>query len=115
MIRTPAVPPRIFTDKRGVKVRKLNGGYVYQPASLKVSSYLFLDRQFPDSRNRNLFESVQKCLDTLVSKVEEKMMGIEPAGTRGGGTNCIALNRFARKFPVTGVLIEMYDCSFQHL
>ena len=115
MIRTPAVPPRIFTDKRGVKVRKLNGGYVYQPASLKVSSYLILDRHFPDSKNRNLFESVQKCLDTLVSRVEERIMGIEPTVMRGGGRDCIALNRFARKFPLTGVLIEMYDCSFQHL
>ena len=47
LIRRPAVPPRIFTNKMGVKVRKLNGGYVYQPASLKVSSYLILDRHFP--------------------------------------------------------------------
>ena len=115
MVRPPAVPPRIFTDKRGVKVRKLNGGYVYQPASLKVSSYLILDRHFPDSRNRNLFEKVQKCLDTLVSRVEEEIMGIEPTGTRGGSTNCITLSRFAGKFPLTEVLIETYDCSFQHL
>ena len=107
MIRRPAVPPRIFTNKMGVKVRKLNGGYVYQPVSLKVSSYLTLDRHFPDSKNRNLFENIQKCLDNLVSRVEERIMGIEPTGMREGDGNCIALNRFARKFPQTEVLIEM--------
>ena len=115
MIRRPAVPPRIFTNRMGVKVHKLNGGYVYQPASLKVSSYLTLDRQFPDSKNRNLFENIQKCLDNLVSRVEEKIMGIEPTGMRERDIDCITLNRFARKFPQTEVLIEMYGCSFQHL
>ena len=84
MVCRPAVPPRIFTNKMGVKVCKLNGGYVYQPASLKVSSYLTLDCHFLDSKNQNLFENVQKCLDNLVSRVEERIMGIEPTGMREG-------------------------------
>ena len=78
----PAAPPRIFTNKMGVKVRKVNGGYVCQPASLKVSSYMTLDRHFPDSKNRNLYENVRKCLDNLVSKVEERILGLEPTGMR---------------------------------
>ena len=67
----------------GVKVRKINGGYVYQPASLKVSSYFTLDHHFPDSKNRKLYENVQKCLDNLVSRVEDEILGIETTGTRG--------------------------------
>ena len=55
---------------------------MYQPASLKVSSYMALDRHFPDSKNRNLYENVQKCLDNLVSKVEERILGFEPTGMR---------------------------------
>ena len=83
MVCRPVAPPRIFTTQMGVKVRKINGGYVYQPASLKVSSYLTLDHHFPDSKNRNLYENVQKCLDNLVSRVEDEILGIEPTGTRG--------------------------------
>ena len=55
---------------------------MYQPASLKVSSYRTLDCHFPDSKNRNLYENVQKCLDNLVSKVEERILGLEPTGMR---------------------------------
>ena len=51
MVCRPVAPPRIFTTRMGVKVRKINGGYVHQPASLKVSSYLTLDHHFPDSKN----------------------------------------------------------------
>ena len=51
MVCRPVAPPRIFITQMGVKVRKINGGHVYQPASLKVSSYLTLDHHFPDSKN----------------------------------------------------------------
>ena len=83
MVRWPVAPPRIFTTCMGVKVRKINGGYVYQPASLKVSSYLTLDHHFPDSKNRKLYENIQKCLDNLVSRVEDEILAIETTGTRG--------------------------------
>ena len=79
----PVAPPRVFITRVRVKVRKINGGYVYQPASLKVSSYLTLDHHFPDSKNRKLYENVQKCLDNLVSRVEDKILGIETTGTKG--------------------------------
>ena len=85
LVRKPVAPPRIFTMRMGVKARKVNGGHVYQPASLKVSSYLTLDHHFPDSRNRNLYENVQKCLDNLVSKVEDIILGFEPTGREKGG------------------------------
>ena len=31
----PVAPPRIFINLQGVKVRKVHGGYKYQPPSLK--------------------------------------------------------------------------------
>ena len=84
LVCKPVAPPRVFTTRRGVKVRKVNGGHVYQPASLKFSSYLTLDHHFPDSKNRNLYENVQKCLDNLVAKVEDRILGLEPTGTKRG-------------------------------
>ena len=32
----------------------------------------------PESR---LYEGVQKCLDQLIERVEDKLMGLDPAGT----------------------------------
>ena len=43
-VTPPVAPPRVYTTLFGVKVRKVHGGYVFQPPSLKVSSYLALDR-----------------------------------------------------------------------
>ena len=83
MVCQPVAPPRVFITHMGVKVRKINGGYVYQPASLKASSYLTLDRHFPDSKNRKLYENVQKGLDNLVSRVEDEILGIETTDTKG--------------------------------
>ena len=42
-ITQPVAPPRVYTNPMGVKIRKVHGGYVFQPPSLKVSSYLVLD------------------------------------------------------------------------
>ena len=42
--KVKAVPPlQIFTTSTGIKVQKVNGGHVFQPAPLKVSCYLALD------------------------------------------------------------------------
>ena len=67
----------------GVKIRKVHGGYLYQPPNLKTISYLVLDKYhskagLPRSR---LYEGVQKCLDQLIERVEDKLMGLDPAGT----------------------------------
>ena len=56
---SPVAPPRIYTNPLEVKVRKVHGGYVYQPPNLKTCSYLVLDRyrtkaKLPRSR---LYES----------------------------------------------------------
>ena len=80
---SPVAPPRIFTNPQGVKVRKVHGGYIYQPPSLKVCSYLVLDRYrssagLPRSR---LYEGVQKFMDYLIDGVEIRLMGLDPAGT----------------------------------
>ena len=79
----PVAPPRIFINPQGVKVRKVHGGYKYQPPSLKVCSYLVLDRYrsqagLPRSR---LYEGVQKFMDYLIGRVEDRLMGLDPTGT----------------------------------
>ena len=38
LITSPTPPPRVFTTDKGVKVRKVNGGFRYQPPTLKVIS-----------------------------------------------------------------------------
>ena len=80
---SPVAPPRVYTNLHGVKVRKVHGGYVYQPPSLKVCSYLTLDRYrsktgLPRSR---LYEGVQKFMDHLLDQVEDRLLGLDNAGT----------------------------------
>ena len=80
---SPVAPPRIFTNPQGVKVRKVHGGYIYQPPSLKVCSYLVLDRYrsqagLPRSR---LYKGVQKFMDYLIDRVEDRLMGLDTTGT----------------------------------
>ena len=41
---SPVAPPCAYTNPHGVNVRKVHEGYIYQPPSLKVYSYLTLDR-----------------------------------------------------------------------
>ena len=79
---TPAAPPRVYTTPLGVKVRKVHGGYVFQPPSLKVSSYLTLDKfhtKAGQPRSR-LYEGVQKFMDHLLDQVEDKLLGLENTG-----------------------------------
>ena len=42
LVTSPTPPPRVFTTDKGVRVRKVNGGFRNQPPSLKVISYLAL-------------------------------------------------------------------------
>ena len=80
---SPVAPPRVYTNPQGVKVRKVHGGYVYQPPSLKVRSYLTLDRYLSKAglpRSR-LYEGVQKFMDHLLDQVEDRLLGLDNAGT----------------------------------
>ena len=77
-------PPRIFTSATGIKVRKVHGGYVYQPAPLKVSCYLALDREQMTVRgqpNRRVYDNVQKFVDKIIDQVEDHMLGLVEQGT----------------------------------
>ena len=89
MVRTrggntrPVAPPRVYTTPLGVKVRKVHGGYVFQPPSLKVSSYLTLDKYnskagLPRSR---FYEGIQKFMDHLIDQVEDRLLGLDDTGT----------------------------------
>ena len=82
-VTRPVAPPQVYTTALGVKVRKVHGGYVFQPPSLKVSSYLALDRfnskaGQPQSR---LYEGIQKFMDHLNDQVEDRLLGLDSAGT----------------------------------
>lgn len=48
LVTSPTPPPRVFTTDKGVKVRKVNGGFRYQPPALRVISYLALSIDLED-------------------------------------------------------------------
>ena len=60
----------IFTTVAGIKIRKVNGWYQYQPPSLKFSCTRVLDIKFPHQCDHKLYFNVQACLDNLVDEVE---------------------------------------------
>ena len=77
-------PPRIFTTSAGIKVRKVNGGHVYQPAPLKVSCYLTLDKNqvaIDGQPNWKLYENVQKFIDKIIDQVEDRILRLPEQGT----------------------------------
>ena len=51
---------RVFTTALGVKIRRINGRYQYNPPSLKFSCVRVLDHHFPDQANPKLYPTVQK-------------------------------------------------------
>ena len=78
----PIAPPRVYTTPLGVKIRKVHGGYVFQPPSLKVSSYLMLDQYHSkaDLPRSRLYKGVQKFMDQLLNWVEDRLLGLNDAG-----------------------------------
>ena len=75
----------------GVKSSKGAWGYVFQPPSLKVSSYLTLDKYnskagLPRSQ---LYKGVQKFMDHLIDQVEDRLLGLD-----GTGTHCVECSEF---------------------
>ena len=77
----PAVPPRVYMMPNGVKVKRMDGGFRYQPPSLKTLSSIQLDqtRKNP-TPNLLLYQSIQKVLDKLVDMVEDKILGFDVSG-----------------------------------
>ena len=65
----------------GVKVRRMDGGYRYQPPSLKIISSLLLDKMYiQPAPNLQLYQSVQRVVDKLIDCVEDKLLGLEVSG-----------------------------------
>ena len=65
----------------GVKVRRMDGGYRYQPPSLKIISSLLLDKMYiQPAPNLQLFQLVQRVVDRLIDCVEDKLLGLEVSG-----------------------------------
>ena len=64
---------------------------MFQLPSLKVSSYLTLDKYnskagLPRSR---LYKGVQKFMDHLIDQVEDRLLGLD-----GTGTHCVECSEF---------------------
>ena len=80
-IARPVAPPRVYMMPNGVKVRRMDGGFRYQPPSLKTLSSILLDQTRRDpSPNLVLYQSIQKVLDKLVDMVEDKILGFDVTG-----------------------------------
>ena len=80
-VTSPVAPPRVYMMPNGVKVRRMDGGFRYQPPSLKILSSNILDQTKRDpSPNLLLYQSVQKVLDKLIELVEDKILGFDIAG-----------------------------------
>ena len=71
---------RIFQTPTGVKIRRVNGRYQYNPPTLKFACVRVLDRHFPDHRDHKLYTYVQSCVDQLVDLVETHLKGFEWEG-----------------------------------
>ena len=80
-IARPVVPPRVYMMPNGVKVRRMDGGFRYQPPSLKTLSSIQLDQMRKNpTPNLLLDQSIQKVLDKLVDMVEDKILGFDVSG-----------------------------------
>ena len=80
-VARPMAPPRVYLMPNGVKVRRMDGEFRYQPPSLKTLSSIMLDQTKRDpSPNLLLYQSVQKVLDKLIELVEDKVLGLDIAG-----------------------------------
>ena len=85
-----AAPPRVYMTPLGIKVRKVHGGHVFQPPTLKVCSYLVLDKfnTRPGQPCRRLYEGVQKCMDHLLEQVEDRLLGLDVTAPIVDNTGC---------------------------
>ena len=87
----PVAPPRVYMMPNGVKVRRMDGEFRYQPPSLKTLSSILLDQMKRDpSPNLLLYQSVQKVLDNLIEMVEDKILGFDIAGITKELKFCLA-------------------------
>ena len=71
---------RVFQTLTGVKIRRVNGRYQYNPPTLKFTCVRILDRHFPDPRDPELYTHVQNCMDQLIDLVEAHLKGLEWQG-----------------------------------
>ena len=64
----------------GVKIRRVNGRYQYQPPSLKFMCVRVLDSNFPDKRDSKMYWGIQSCIDNLITAVENHLIDLELEG-----------------------------------
>ena len=64
----------------GVKVRRVDSRYRYQPPTLKFACVRILYHNFPDPSDSKLYTNVQLYIDELVNLVEVWVKGIKWGG-----------------------------------
>ena len=70
LVTSSTPPPRVFTTDKGVRVRKVNGGFKYQPPTLKVISYLALSI---DPEDRVPISKLSKeVVEGLIRKIQNQ-------------------------------------------
>ena len=77
LVTSPTPPPRVFTTDKGVRVRKVNGGFRYQPPALKVISYLALNIE-PEERVP-ISKLSKEVVEGLIRKIQNQS---ENSGTK---------------------------------
>ena len=70
LVTSPTPPPRVFTTDKGVKVRKVNGGFRYQPPALRVISYLALSIDLEDRVPISKFS--KEVVEGLIRKMQNQ-------------------------------------------
>ena len=70
LVTSPTPPPRVFTTEKGVRVRKVNGGFRYQPPALKVISYLALNIE-PEDRVP-ISKLSKEIIEGLIRKIQNQ-------------------------------------------
>ena len=70
LVTSPTPPPRVFTTDKGVKVRKVNGGFRYQPPTLKVISYLALNLE-PEDKTP-IAKLSKERIEGLIRKIQNQ-------------------------------------------
>ena len=69
----------MFQTPLGVKDRKVNGRYQYQPPTLKFSCVRILDMARSEGRD-HLYRDVQNCLEYLLEAVENRLFELDYTG-----------------------------------
>ena len=101
---------RIFTTTGGIKIRKVNGRYQYQPPTLKFSHTCTLDKHFPHPRDSRLYFNIQACVDNLLDGVKWRANWLDLEGSKINHTV-----KYSSEWLIGTVMIVIFILNLQIL